>query len=112
MSSIHSWHSTDLFTVICDLYRLQRLGVEKLVQILTNRRHYGLAKSICQYMSLSLEPVLLHWACLQVKLPVADERVLLQTISDKLSDQAGISFAPVAKEAYSAGRIDLATRVI
>jgi hypothetical protein len=91
--------------------QLISMTVEKLVQILTNRRHYGLAKAVCEYLTLPVESVLIHWASVQVKMPAGDERLLSQSIFDKFSLHPGISFANVAKEAYKAGKVGLATNV-
>ncbi len=41
------------------------LTSEGLVNILSNRHHYGLAKKICEYLNIPSERVLIHWACFQ-----------------------------------------------
>lgn len=86
------------------------MTAEKLVQVLTKRHHYGLAKSVCEYLRLPLDSVLIEWAITQVKLGQKDERELCESIVQKLSIHEGISYSPIAKEAYKAGRIDLATK--
>jgi hypothetical protein len=43
-----------------------KMGPEKLIEILTGRRHYNLAKHICEYLKIPVDNVLIEWACLQV----------------------------------------------
>ena len=90
---------------------MQFLTIERIIQILANRGHYGLSKSICEYLNLPVENVVIHWACFKVKAGTEDDDALIRSIFEKMSAYEGISYAPVAKEAYKAGKIDLATKV-
>ena len=86
------------------------LGPNLLLQILCNRGHFGLAKSICDYLRLPSEQVLISWACSQVQ-STQDNEIISRAIFDKFSEKPGISYAQVANEAYKNGRTKLATLV-
>jgi hypothetical protein len=90
----------------------QYLTPDRVVEILSNRRHYALAKSICEYLKLSAERLMIHWACFQVKESVEEEETISKLIFDKLSEYSGISYSEVAKEAFKAGRTKLATSLL
>jgi hypothetical protein len=92
--------------------RYQSITPEKLVEILSNRRHYGLAKSICEYLKLPIDRVLIHWACYQVRVSLEEEDLVSRQIFDKLSDESRISYAEVARVAFQAGRTKLATSLL
>ncbi|KAI8900653.1 Vps16, N-terminal region-domain-containing protein [Globomyces pollinis-pini] len=92
--------------------QFRTLTSERLVDILVNRRHFGLAKKICEYLNISCERVLIQWACHQVKQSVEDDEFVSRAIFDKLSETAGVSYYEVAKEAHNSGRTKLATRLL
>ncbi|KAI8913548.1 Vps16, N-terminal region-domain-containing protein [Gorgonomyces haynaldii] len=92
--------------------RMKHLSIEKVVSILTNTRHFWLAKAVCDYSHIPLDGVVTHWASLKVKQAVEDENTVIRLILDKMSLVEGISFAPVAKEAAKAGKISLATKLL
>lgn len=86
------------------------MGVPTLIERLTNRHHHILAWKICEYLKLSGDRVLVHWACAKVKSPGTDAEIS-NMIVKKLINVPGISFAEIASTAYNAGRVELATRV-
>jgi hypothetical protein len=90
----------------------KHMSPERLVFNLCQRHHYGVAKSICELLNMPIDRVLIHWACHKVRTSPEEEEVISRAIFDKLSDTSGISYSDVAKEAYSAGKIKLATSVI
>jgi hypothetical protein len=47
--------------------RYNELGPEGLLTMLVNRKHFGLAKKICEYLDIPSERVMISWACHQVK---------------------------------------------
>jgi vacuolar protein sorting-associated protein 16 len=92
-----------------DQYR--QMTPEKLVYTLCQRHHYGLAKAICEMLNVPIDRVLIHWACHKVRTSADDEETLTRAIFAKLSDFSSVSYSEVAKEAYSVGKIKLATNV-
>lgn len=77
-----------------------------LIERLLNRHHHALAFSICEYLGLKTDSVLIHWACCKVRMRAAelkdDEsiRAFVGQIVGKLSSNPGISFADIASAAY------------
>lgn len=43
------------------------LGAQKLIQLLAKARHFGLGMNLCEYLGEPVEPLLIDWACVQVK---------------------------------------------
>ncbi|RKO83180.1 Vps16, N-terminal region-domain-containing protein, partial [Blyttiomyces helicus] len=91
-----------------------RLTPEVLVNRLINRHHHLLALRICDYLGMNRDRVLIHWACAKINAGSAeDEESLCRLIVDKLGgDKAGISYTEVAKAAFGAGRVKLATKLL
>ncbi|TPX34404.1 hypothetical protein SmJEL517_g02979 [Synchytrium microbalum] len=90
-----------------------RLTSKVLVSRLVQRHHHLLALRICEYLKLDNDRVLTHWASVKVKQTVADDESVSRVIVDKLGgDKSGISYAEVAKVAYTSGHTRLATRLL
>lgn len=81
-----------------------------MIERLTNRHHHFLAIKLCDYLKISGDRVLVHWACAKVKGPSNDLEVC-NMIVKKLANIPGISFAEIASTAYSVAKVDLATKV-
>ncbi|KAJ3259192.1 hypothetical protein HK103_002839 [Boothiomyces macroporosus] len=90
----------------------QELTAEGLVSTLINRRLFSIAKSVCDYLEIPSDRVLISWACYKVKSSIEDEESVSRIIFDKLSERKNISYAEVAKEAYRSGRTKLATKLL
>lgn len=84
-----------------------RLTAEVLVDRLIARRHHHLALSVCEYLSLSTQKVLTHWACEKLKSPRArnlkDEQ-LRDLLRDKLKACGMVSYTSIALTAWDHGR--------
>lgn len=91
--------------------RYVAISAEGLIERLINRGEHLLAKRICEYLRMPIDRVLIDWASVKVKQSTEDEQFVCRMIVDKLSCRDGISYAEVAKAAYSVGRIKLATMV-
>lgn len=89
------------------------LGPRAVIERLLCRHAYYLAIKICQYLSLSPDFVLIHWACQKVRHAgdLSDEAVRDQ-IRDNLKTYATISYREIASVAYSMGRTKLATMLL
>lgn len=89
-----------------------RLGPERLIQRLVNRREYLVALRLSEYLNLPTDRIYVHWACQKVRAPSNDEDAVCQVIVEKLNGKAGISFEEIAKAAYDEGRQGLATSLL
>jgi len=89
----------------------QRLGITGVVDRLTNHHHHLLAYRICEFMKISKDKVLVHWACLKVCSP-GNENSIRDMIVEKLADVPGISYAEIASTAYKHSRKELATKLL
>lgn len=113
-------------------HRYTRLTPKVLTNRLVQRHHHLLALRICESLKLDTDRVLTHWASVkviicgypwwyfsgltqndaQVKHTVGDDERVSTLIVEKLgADKSGISYAEVAKVAYTSGHTKLATRV-
>ncbi|KAI8822509.1 Vps16, N-terminal region-domain-containing protein [Fimicolochytrium jonesii] len=91
----------------------ERITPSVLVDRLVMRHHHLLAFRICDYLTLSHDRVLIHWACTKIKVSVDDEDTLCRLIVEKLGGrESGISYTEVAKVAYDSGQRKLATKLL
>ena len=94
------------------------LTPQLLVERLLGRRLHALAYSMCDYLGLNSDPVLIHWASTKVRLaarePETDEsnRILVQQITEKLASNPVISYSDIARTALSIKRPKLATLLL
>lgn len=89
-----------------------RLGPERLVKRLVNRREYLLALRLSEYLNLPTDRIYVHWACQKVRAPSNNEDAVCEAIVEKLNGKAGVSFEEIAKAAYDEGRQGLATSLL
>ncbi|KAJ3186648.1 hypothetical protein HDU85_007468 [Gaertneriomyces sp. JEL0708] len=89
------------------------LTPQVLIDRLVHRHQHLLALRISEYLGLSKQRILIHWACLKIKLSLDDEETLVRSIVEKLGGRdSGISYVEVAKAAFECGRISLATKLL
>ena len=94
------------------------LTPQLLVERLLGRRLHALAYSICDYLGLNSDPVLVHWACTKVRLaatePESDEgnRLLVQQIAERLAVNPVITYSDIARTALAIKRPKLATLLL
>ena len=81
-----------------------------LVNRLIARRQYLLALRICDYLKLSKNRVLVHWACTKVTSGQPDDQVRAAVVN-KLAGVPGISYAEIADAALRVRRTALAVDV-
>lgn len=81
-----------------------------LVNRLIARREYLLALRICDYLKLSKNRVLVHWACTKVTSGQQDDQVRAAVVA-KLAGVPGISYAEIADAALRVKRTALAIDV-
>lgn len=89
-----------------------RLGPERLVQRLINRREYLLALRVSEYLRLPAEKIYIHWASQKVRVSTDDEDNICRLIVSKLRDKRGVSFEEIARAAHDEGRSRLATELL
>lgn len=85
-----------------------------LINHLVSRNLHLLALRISQHLSLRPDPVLKHWASTKISRAGAQEdEVLCRAIVGKFEKEGekGVSYAEIAKRAWEAGRVRLATMV-
>lgn len=94
-------------------------GPPALITRLLTRNQHLLALRISQYLGLRPDPVLKHWAAARIMRSKADPRdaesdaALCDAIVEKFESEGekGVSYAEIAKKAWEAGRVRLATMV-
>ncbi|TPX37893.1 hypothetical protein SeMB42_g06813 [Synchytrium endobioticum] len=90
-----------------------RLTPQVLINRLVQRHHHLLALRVCEYLKLDIDRALTHWASVKVQHTVGDDEGVARLILDKLGgNKSGISYAEVAKVAYTSGHTKLATRLL
>lgn len=85
-----------------------------LINHLISRNLHLLALRISQHLSLRPDPVLEHWASAKIgRAGGADDEVVCHAIVAKFEKEGekGVSYAEIAKKAWEAGRVKLATMV-
>ncbi|CAA2961645.1 VACUOLELESS1 [Olea europaea subsp. europaea] len=84
-----------------------------LINRLINAHKYLLALRISEYLGMSQEVVMMHWACTKItaSLGISDAS-LLEILLDKLKICKGISYAAVAAHADKNGRRKLAAMLV
>lgn len=107
----------------------QEIGPAALLRRLTHRNHHLLCLHISSYLDLRPDPVLKHWALSKVARSRPGVGALAQgmgtnsaaaraddetcrAIVAKLELQPSVSFADIARSAWSAGRTQLATKLL
>ncbi|RHY06632.1 hypothetical protein DYB36_001672 [Aphanomyces astaci] len=104
------------------LAQFDRLSCEVVVSRLVAMRHHFLALKICDYMKITSDRVLVHWACEKVKSsfesatpgggpPMTDEAIV-SMVRKKLKDATLVSYSEIASCAERAGRHRLATMLL
>jgi hypothetical protein len=95
--------------------QFMQLSPEVLIQRLIYAHHHFLALRICQYLRMTPDKVLVHWACTKINLESPTDHTdeaLADIILTKLSICPSISYAPIATAAHKAGRTILATLLL
>lgn len=98
------------------------IGPSTLISHLLSRNLHLLALRISQYLSLRPDPVLKHWAAAKISRSkgvdpsergIGEDEGLCRVIVDKFEKEGdrGVSYAEIAKKAWEAGRVRLATMV-
>ncbi|ETW04917.1 hypothetical protein H310_04019 [Aphanomyces invadans] len=103
------------------LAQFDRLSCEVVVSRLVAMHHHFLALKICDYMKITSDRVLVHWACEKVKssfeasnpagVPMTDEAIVAM-VRKKLKDATLVSYSEIASCAERAGRHRLATMLL
>ncbi|KAK4846180.1 hypothetical protein QYF36_014058 [Acer negundo] len=84
-----------------------------LIGRLINAHHHLLALRISEYLGMSQEVVIMHWACSKITASLAiPDATLLEILLDKLELCKGISYAAVAAHADKSGRRKLAAMLV
>ncbi|KPI35492.1 uncharacterized protein AB675_10984 [Cyphellophora attinorum] len=89
-----------------------RLGPERLITRLINRREYLLAMKLSEFLNLPLNKIYVHWASQKVKNSAGDDESIHNTITERLRGKSGVSFETIARTAYDEGRGHLATDLL
>ncbi|KAL2918872.1 Vacuolar protein sorting-associated protein 16 [Polyrhizophydium stewartii] len=92
--------------------QFMHISPEGLVDRLIQRREHLLARRICEFLKMPIDRVMIDWASTKVKQSSEDEETVCRQVVSKLSDCTNISYAEVAKAAYAAGRVKLATKLL
>lgn len=93
--------------------QLQEVGIPGMLTRLAQRRAHLLAVRICDWVGVSKDRVLIHWASVKIKhaLSLTDEQ-LCTAIKQKFDACDGISYAEVAGVAAKAHRPNLAIMLL
>ncbi|KXS16595.1 hypothetical protein M427DRAFT_110909 [Gonapodya prolifera JEL478] len=93
-----------------------RLTPEVLVDRLINRRMHLFALRVCEYLAMSGERVIVHWARTKIRRAKENEETLTKLIVDRIASVSeqypGLSYADIAKEAFRVGMTTLATTLL
>jgi len=89
-----------------------RLGPERLISRLINRREYLLAIKLSDFLHLPLNKIYIHWASQKVRGSSADDDAVRDMVVGRLRGKHGISFETIARAAYDEGRGHLATSLL
>jgi vacuolar protein sorting-associated protein 16 len=89
-----------------------RLGPERLITRLINRREYLLAIKLSEFLTLPLNKIYVHWASQKVKGSSGDDDYIHETVTERLRGKQGVSFEAIARTAYDEGRGHLATSLL
>ena len=91
-------------------FRFLHLGLFVVIDRLINRNHHFLALKISQSLKLKTQRILMHWASEKVKSSKKD-KMIKQSIINKLANVPGISYAEIASVAFKNGKAELAKEV-
>ncbi|RMZ90380.1 hypothetical protein DV736_g2418, partial [Chaetothyriales sp. CBS 134916] len=89
-----------------------RLGPERLILRLVNRREYLLAIRLSECLNLPSNKIYVHWASQKVKGSTGDDDSIRDVIVERLRGKHGVSFEAIARAAYDEGRGHLATSLL
>jgi vacuolar protein sorting-associated protein 16 len=89
-----------------------RLGPERLITRLINRREHLLAIKLSEFLVLPLNKVYVHWASQKVRGAAGDDEAIHSAITTRLKGKQGVSFEAIARTAYDEGRGHLATSLL
>ena len=89
-----------------------RLGPDRLITRLINRREYLLAIKLSEFLNLPLNKIYAHWASQKVKNSSGDDDSIHNIITERLRGKSGVSFEGIARTAYDEGRGHLATSLL
>lgn len=89
-----------------------RLGPDRLITRLIDRREYLLALKLSEFLNLPLNKIYVHWASQKVKGSAGDDDTIHSIITERLRGKQGVSFEAVARTAYDEGRGHLATSLL
>lgn len=100
-------------------------GPRTLLARLTYRNRHLIALRIANFLHIAPDPILKHWAKAKIArsnkarsvsastaLGDAADDAVCEAIVEKLRDQPAVSYADIAKEAWAAGRVRLATKLL
>jgi hypothetical protein len=123
-------YNSDEFVDMCEIVRLLnavrfyeiglplsydqyiRLGPERLIKRLINRREYLLALRMAEYIHLPTDNIYIDWASQKVRVSAESEDELCRKVVEKLKDKPNISFESIARAANDEGRRNLATQLL
>jgi hypothetical protein len=95
------------------IQQFKDLTAPVLIARLVNAHRHLLALRISEYLDLSKEVVLVHWACTKIIASTdVPDAVLLEVLLEKLKACPGISYATVAADAHRNGRQKLAALLL
>lgn len=91
----------------------ERLTPQVAVSRLVALRHHFFALKVCEYLNISTDRVLVHWACEKVKScrDMSDEQIV-SLVRAKLESAKQVSYSEIASCAEKAGRRRLATMLL
>ncbi|ODV90044.1 hypothetical protein CANCADRAFT_1774 [Tortispora caseinolytica NRRL Y-17796] len=88
------------------------IGPDSIIDRLMNRRQYGLALKISEYLSLPVDRICVRWACEVVKSTTLSDQEACDYIFDRIKDFRGIPYSDIAETAFDEGRIKLSTMLL
>eukprot|EP00770_Monocercomonoides_exilis_P011346 MONOS_11290.1-p1 / transcript=MONOS_11290.1 / gene=MONOS_11290 / organism=Monocercomonoides_exilis_PA203 / gene_product= Homotypic fusion and vacuole protein sorting (HOPS) complex component Vps16B / transcript_product= Homotypic fusion and vacuole protein sorting (HOPS) complex component Vps16B / location=Mono_scaffold00559:12111-15868(-) / protein_length=778 / sequence_SO=supercontig / SO=protein_coding / is_pseudo=false len=92
---------------------LRVLNVPTMIDRLSNRHKHLIACRICDFLRISREPVLIHWARAKIASdPRPDNNTLVAQICKKFASCPTISFAKVARDAAAHGEREIAAMLL
>lgn len=95
------------------IQQYKELTAPVLIARLINAFHHLLALRISEYINLSQETVVMHWACAKITAAsTVQDNILLELLLEKLKACKGIAYAAVAAHADRKGRRKLATSLL
>jgi hypothetical protein len=97
------------------IFQLETLSDAALVERLALLHRHDVALRICRCLGVRPRKVLQHWAATKVasasKQGLSDNEIC-SLIVERLKFEPGVSFADIAESAFTAGRVELAKRLV